>query len=366
MVLECIKFEQEKKYIRDFLALPKILYSREDNMENPGEVERLLRGKHPLSGYFTMHKFLVYKNKKVSGRFVITTYKGDDTAYLGFFECINDKEVAKYLFDKASEYVKNAGYGKIVGPVDASFWIKYRLKINLFENAPYTGEPYNKDYYLELFQENGFFVCHHYASNIYNRVVSKEPLYDERYMTFLGKGYEIISPKIQDFDRLIRELYELLTELYSDFPVYKEVSYEDFATVFSDYRYILNMSMVKMAYYEGKAVGFFVSVPDYGNKVYHLKNLKNLWNVFAIKKKPERYIMLYMGVDQKHRGLGKALVGSIMEELRKSGLPSVGALARDGKVTRKYGEEHVEQCCEYVLLEKILHRGGSRKGDGNV
>ena len=354
MALKCIKFEQEKKYVKDFIKLPKMLYGKDDNMENPSEVETLLMGTHPLSKYFVIHKFLIYKNEKVAGRFAITKYEGDDTAYLGFFECVNSKEVAAYLFDEACKYAKQNGYSKIVGPVDASFWVKYRLKINLFENKPYTGEPYNKDYYLKLFKDNGFVVSQHYTSNIYNKVVSEEPLYDDRYVTFLGKGYEIISPKPADFDKVVKELYELLTELYSDFPVYKDVSYEDFAAVFSDYRYIINMSMVKMAYFEGKAVGFFVSVPDYGNKVYHLKNIFNLAGVLRIKKKPKRYVMLYMGVDQEHRGLGKALVGSIMEELRKSGLSSVGALARDGKVTQKYGEEHIEQCCEYVLLEKRI------------
>lgn len=354
MGLKCIQFEREKKYIRDFLSLPKKLYGKDDNMENPGDVEALLLGTHPLSKYFCLHKFVIYKERKIVGRFVITTYESDNTAYFGFFECVKEREVAAFLFDKAYEYAKKSGYEKMIGPVDASFWIKYRLKINLFSNKPYTGEPYNKDYYLEFFQENGFEICQHYTSNIYNKCESEEPLYDERYLTYLGKGYDIISPDIKDFDVLIKELYELLTELYSDFPVYKDVSYEDFATVFADYRHIINMSMVKMAYYEGKNVGFFISVPDYGNKVYHLKNPLNLWKVISVKKAPKRYVMLYMGVDAAHRGLGKALVGSIMEELRKSGLPSVGALARDGKVTQKYGEEHIEQCCEYVLLEKEL------------
>ncbi len=352
--MQCIQFELEKKYIKAFLALPKKLYEKDTNMENPKEVEKLLRGEHPLSKYFTLHKFLVYQNKKAVGRFIITTYSGDDTAYIGFFECIQDKETAKFLFEKAIAYAKEAGYRKLTGPVDASFWIKYRLKSNLFENKPYTGEPYNKDYYVTLFRENGFDVCHHYTSNLYHQVDTKEPIYDNRYHTFMEKGYEISSPKFEDFDKIVRELYELITKLYSDFPIYKAVSYEDFAAVFSDYRYIINMSMVKMAYYQKKAVGFFISVPDYGNKVYHLGNPANLWKVFSIKKKPKRYVMLYMGVDENHRGLGKALVGSIMEELQKSGLPSVGALARDGKVTQKYGEKQIEQQCEYVLLEKNL------------
>ena len=354
MDYKCIKFENERKYVRDFLKLPKMLYGKEDNMENPNEILSLLQGTHPLSKYFTLHKFLIYSGENIKGRYVITTYDRDEVAYIGFFECVNDKEVAKYLFESASDYVKKLGYKKIVGPVDASFWIKYRLKINLFRSSPYTGEPYNKDYYLDLFKENGYEICEHYTSNIYNKVTSKEPLYDQRYLAFLGKGYEIISPDIEEFDKVIKELYDLLTELYSDFPVYKSVSYEDFAKVFSDYRYIIDMSMVKMAYYKERAVGFFVSVPDYGNKVYHLKNISNLVKVLLIKRKPKRYVMLYMGVDQEHRGLGKALVGSIMEELRKSGLFSVGALARDGKVTQKYGEEHIEECCEYVLIEKSV------------
>ncbi len=352
--MKCIQFEQEKKYVRDFLALPKMLYTKDTNMENPKEIEKLLLGSHPLSKYFVLHKFMVYRNKKAVGRFVITTYAEDETAYIGFFECIQDKEVAELIFKTATSYAKEAGYQKIVGPVDASFWIKYRLKSNLFENKPYTGEPYNKGYYFSMFQENGFLVCQHYTSNLYNQVSKEEPIYDDRYNTFLKNGYEIVSPKPEDFDKVIKELYQLITKLYSDFPIYKPVSYEDFAEVFSDYRYIINMSMVKMAYCNKEAAGFFVSVPDYGNKVYHLGSFGNLLKVLSLKKKPKRYVMLYMGVDAKHKGLGKALVGSIMEELRISGLPSVGALARDGKITQKYGEEHIEQRCEYVLFEKAL------------
>lgn len=357
--MECIRFETEEKYIKDFLRLPKMLYTKKTNTENPKEIECFLRGTHALSSYFTLHKFLVYENAKPVGRFVITTYPEDEVAYLGFFECVEDLSVAKVLFDKACAYAKELGYVKIVGPVDASFWNKYRLKVNLFDRLPYTGEPYNREYYLRLFEENGFQICEHYTSNIYEALEkdNEDALYDNRYRSFLEKGYEIISPAAEDFDTVIKQLYELLTELYSDFPIYKSVRYEDFAKVFSDYRYILNMDMVKMAYYKEQPVGFFVSVPDYGNAVYHLNGLRclpNLLRVLRMKKKPRRYVMLYMGVHHEHHGLGKALVGSIMEELRISGLPSIGALARDGKITQKYGENYISQCYEYVLLGKDL------------
>ena len=50
----------------------------------------------------------------------------------------------------AYKFAKEKWYKKIVGPVDASFWNKYRLKINLFDKRPYTGEPYNLKYYFNL------------------------------------------------------------------------------------------------------------------------------------------------------------------------------------------------------------------------
>ena len=352
--MKCIQFGRQRQYIEDFIRLPRQLYDCRTNMENPQEVRRLLMDTHPLSKYFSMYKFLIYDGGKAVGRFVITIYPGDETAYIGFFECVNDSATAAFLFRRARDSAKVLGCKKMTGPVNASFWIGYRLKSNLFDQDPYTGEPYNRDYYLKLFQDNGFQVCEHYISNGYSAVTDKESLYDGRYREFLARGYQIVSPGIRDYDRVVGELYELITDLYSDFPVYKDLSREDFAEVFSGYRYILNMSMVKMAYYEGRAVGFFVSVPDYGNKVYHLNSLTNLVNLLILKRKPKRYVMLYMGVHREHRGLGKALAGSIMEELRQSGLPSIGALARDGKPTQRYGEEHIERQYEYVLLEQTL------------
>ena len=111
--------------------------------------------------------------------------------------------------------------------------------------------------------------------------------------------------------------------------------------------------MTKIAYYNDKAVGFYISIPDYSNRVYHA-TLLDLPKIMNIKKSPKQYVMLYMGVRPQHKGLGKALVYSIMQELAKNNLPSIGALARDGKTTQKYVSEEVTGVYEYVLLEKVL------------
>ena len=350
------KSEAERKvFIKDFLSLPVRLYDKNDNMEDPSGVKSLLEGTHPLSSYFKLEPFLVYDEKKVAGRFAITSYEGDSTAYLGFFECINDKRVSGFLFEKAYDFCKESGFSKIEGPVDASFWIKYRLKINRFDVEPYTGEPYNKDYYYDLFLDAGYKVSQHYTSNLYRSVDSSyvNEKYEERFKVFSDKGYRIESPKPEDFEKCLDDVYRMVTELYGDFPIFKKVSGEDFKKVFMSYKQIMNMTMTKIAYYKDKAVGFYVSIPDYGNVVYHI-NPVNLIKILRLKKKPKRYVMLYMGVEPEHQGLGKAMVYAIMKELMASGLPSIGALARDGKITQKYAYDEVTDVYEYVLLESEI------------
>ncbi len=353
--MKCIKFEQEDNYIKDFINLPKKLYTKKDNMEDPNTIKDLLLEKHPLSNYFKLNKYLIYRDDEVVGRFIITEYPDDKkVCYLGFFECINDKKVAKFLFKNAYDFAKEKNYKKIVGPVDASFWIKYRLKINKFER-PYTGEPYNLKYYYKLFTENNFKVCDHYTSQVYEQVdeTYSNVKFTEHFKEFKDLGYKIEKPSVKEYDKCMGEVYDLVEDLYSDFPVFKDVGKEDFLKLYKSYEKIINMDMVRMAYYKDKAVGFYISIPNYNNIVYHLTPI-NILKILKQRRKPKGYVMLYMGVDQKHRGLGKAIIYSIVEELKKSNLPSIGALAHDGKISQNYAEEKISSRYEYVLLERII------------
>ena len=354
--MKCIKFDKEDNYINDFINLPKKLYTKKDNMEDSNTISDILLEKHPLSKYFILNKFLIYKNNEVVGRFIITEYPDDKkTCYIGFFECIDDKKVAKYLFENAYKFAKEKKYKKLIGPVDASFWIKYRLKINKFER-PYTGEPYNLPYYYKLFTDNNYKVCDHYTSQLYEKVdeTYSNVKFTEHYDEFIKLGYRIEKPSIKEYDKCIGEVYDLVTNLYSDFPIFKDVGREDFLKLYKSYEKIINMDMVRMAYYKEKAVGFYISIPNYNNIVYHLTPL-NVLKILKQRKKPKGYVMLYMGVDQNHKGLGKALVYSIVEELKKNNLPSIGALAHDGKINQNYAKEKINSRYEYVLLERKIN-----------
>ena len=352
-MFKAVKFDYESNYVEDFLKLPKLLYSKNEIVQNEKEEKKLLLGTHLLSKYFNLYKFLVYSGSSISARCALTVYPNDDIAYIGYFECADNADCARVLFDTVRDFAEQNGCKKILGPVDASFWIKYRLKVNNFERRPYIAEPYNKEYYLKLFLDYGFSVCEEYASNAYERTPLagyKNKKSEERYKRFLKNNYQIITPKIKDWEKTVKEIYKLITGLYSDFPAYKNISEEDFIKHFESYKYIVDLSMVKMAYYNGEAVGFFVGMPDYGNTLYSGADLKTYINVFLKKIRSSRYIMLYMGVSDRHKGLGMAMIYKIIKSVNAKRATAVGALIREGKITGKYKSEGLESTYKYVLL----------------
>ena len=140
----------DKKCVSEFLALPKKLYGSRELMQDKAEELALLRGEHTLSRYFSVYPVIVYdENGRTAARCAVTVYPDRECAYFGFFECIDDSRAAAVLIRCAERIAVREGKTSLEGPVDCSFWIRYRLKTDHF-SEPYTGEPYNLEYYEKL------------------------------------------------------------------------------------------------------------------------------------------------------------------------------------------------------------------------
>ena len=353
--MELIRFDSEEPYLRQFLALPSRLYGKRERMQDRREEEQLLRGTHCLNHYVKLTKFLVTDGRTPLARCVVTEYPGDLTAYFGFFECVEDPEAFRCLMDGVEGYVMDEQYTSLEGPLDVSLWIRYRFKANSFDLPPYTGEPYNKDYYPSFFESRAYAVKERYVSNRYRELPREDfalPAYQKRWETFAAKGYEIRSPELAEWDKAIGEIYDMIAVLYSSFLTYHAISREEFVTRYASYRPAVDCDLIKLAYYEGKAVGFFMGLPNYGNLPSLRKTPGNLLRFFQIKRHPKEYVLLYMGVMPEHRGAGMALTHCIMEELAKKGAPSIGALIRQGNPNYNYADEYLVGRYEYLYLEK--------------
>lgn len=352
---------QSECHLRDFLSLPKTLYPRGTCPQNRADEEALLRGTHVLSKCFCTATILVYVDHMVSARCLLCYYPGDKTCYLGFYECIRDKHCSHTLFETAEKHALANDCTSLKGPVNASFWIGYRLKIDHFEGRPYFGEPYNLDYYADQFRASGFEVIETYLSSCYE----KPPLFDKRtgkarrrLDRFKALGYTFKSPSASRFEVTLREICRLINDLYKDFPIYKPISEDDFIALFSGFRHIYIRSLVQLAYFEKEPVGFLIGFPDYGNILAGKVSPFVFFRVLLKKIRSNRYIVLYVGAKPGHYGLGNAMSANVRRLVRHKRAASIAALVRTGKPTGRYNHDHLIGTQRYVLLEKRLEQSG--------
>src|SRR5262249_10830225 len=72
--------------------------------------------------------------------------------FFGFFECINDLNVAFTLFDSAEQWLREQGATTIIGPVNPSTNEPCGLLVDGFDDPPLAMMTYNKPYYTSLRQ----------------------------------------------------------------------------------------------------------------------------------------------------------------------------------------------------------------------
>ena len=192
-----IKKVSENEY-EDFLSLPRKIHKKNELMQKISDEEMLLKGTHTLSRYFDMTAFVCYEDGKAVGRCAVTIYHGKDEGYIGFFDAENNIDAVREMFSFAENFAREKGIKKLTGPVDASFWIGYRMKSDKFDEERFFSEPYGKEYYPTLWKECGYEVAETYVSNIYKKLSKKEDD-DERYIKRYNYFIKKYTTHIIDF-----------------------------------------------------------------------------------------------------------------------------------------------------------------------
>jgi hypothetical protein len=80
----------------------------------------------------------------------------EQRGFFGFFECEDDPEAARRLFDAAKEWLHARGMTAIRGPVNPSLNYECGLLIEGFDTPPFFMMTHNRPYYARLVEANGF------------------------------------------------------------------------------------------------------------------------------------------------------------------------------------------------------------------
>jgi hypothetical protein len=155
-----------KSEVNLFVQFPFELYANHPQWVPPFivDVKTMMNpDKHPYYEHSDAEFFIAEKDGKVVGRIAalenkpFNKYHDAKDAEFYLFECINDQEVANTLFETVSNWARERGLNKLIGPKGFGPLDGYGIQIEGFEHRQMMNMMnYNYPYYRDLVENLGF------------------------------------------------------------------------------------------------------------------------------------------------------------------------------------------------------------------
>lgn len=308
----------------------------------------------------------VKRANKVVGR-LIASYASGSFMSFGFFESIDDDGVAQLLFEHLLVFcevqkLNSKNLVALKGPIQGNFFNSYRIKLP-DGGRPFFGEPCQPTYYHRLLNDNGFALAEKWSTVEVNREESIKQF--EEFGARMEKKWEADGVRIRELDTSnwreeLRRVYQLFDQTYSKMPNYQPIAFEDFQSLYNDFRYLINPKLVLFAEKDGVPVGFMIGMFDplplllkfqeqKGPAIW--KKLLRLKLVYDLKSNQKDPVILYTGKIEgtaarwSVMALGRRLMQNLIELDAKTcricylaeGSPTFLSLPKSAKVVSKYG-----------------------------
>ncbi len=150
---------------KEFMELIWRLYKGDPNWIPPirmNQEELVGFRKHPFYEVNRCQAFLARRDGQVVGRILGIVNQGhvkrfkENRGFFGFFESIDDQEVAHGLFRAAGEYLKSQGMSDVRGPCNPSLNYEMGTLVDGFTTPPTFMMTYNPPYHDALIKSFGF------------------------------------------------------------------------------------------------------------------------------------------------------------------------------------------------------------------
>lgn len=305
-----------KKQTREFIKFPYALYKNDKNWVPPlimDDYRKVNRKKHPFYQHAEAEFFLARRDGTVAGRIAAVhdsiweqTHK-EKAAYWGWFECVDDPEVAKSLFDASFDWARKRGCIRIIGPMSPNANDYIGCQIEGFEGSPVLLMTYNPAYYDNLIQG--------YGNRKWKDLVAwlmDNPEVPERLAKIMPRveskgGFTLRTVNMRDFKGEIKRFNELYNQFEQVNAVFTPMTPAELELMANDLKIAIDPSLVFFAEVDGKPVGVSLSLPDF-NVAFkaahgHLFPF-GIFHLLTAKKRTKLIRTISMGVLKDHRNRG--------------------------------------------------------------
>ncbi|MGE5861701.1 MAG: hypothetical protein ACM34J_14145 [Ignavibacteria bacterium] len=269
-----IRTVKSRSDLKEFIKFPWRIYKDNEYWVPPLIMDRKKmfdKKKNPFYRHAESEFFLAEKNGELAGRIAAikndlhNIHHNDNTGFFGFFESINDQQVANALFDTAKDWLKSKGLSSMRGPANPSSNDEYGMLLKGFDDSPRLLMPYNPEYYLDLCEKYGFKKAKDlYAYRVeHDKMMTSEKLKRVAEISRNKYGVTIMQLNMKKFNSELEKVKFVYNKAWEPNWGFVPMTNEEIDAMAKDLKPIVEPSIVLFAEIENKTVGFALVIPDY-------------------------------------------------------------------------------------------------------
>ncbi|MBD3258230.1 N-acetyltransferase [candidate division GN15 bacterium] len=298
--------------LKQFIIFPNELYRDDPNYVTPLYAERkefFDKKANPFYKAATTRLFLAVRNGQVLGRIATcinyrhNEFHEDQTGFFGFFDTVDDYDVARVLLKVAMITLKKAGMDRMRGPMNFSTNHEVGFLVEGYDSPPVVMMTYNQPYQVELAEKFGLKK----SMDLLAYYIEREDGVPERIQKVVDKLRErskiTVRPiNMKDFDAelaRVKQVYDKGWEKNWGFVPMDEAEFEHMA---GNMKQIVDPRIVLIAEHEGEPIGFTLALPNINQALIRLNGkllpfglLRLLWHT-KVRNKIDSTRLVMFGV----------------------------------------------------------------------
>jgi GNAT superfamily N-acetyltransferase len=281
-----------------FLTFPWRIY-RQDPLWVPPILSERARRLDPQRGTFFQRggqaaAFIAWQDRQPLGTILVAEdcslnqQRGLKDCLFGFFECIDDYEVARALFNQAASWARQRNLETLYGPFNLDYEDGYGILIEGRDRPPALLCGHNPPYYQKLVETYGFppargdNIAFEFRLDQPNPALKRVQQIAERVRR--RRDFVIRGGDLAHWDQEVERVFQLINIALAHLPDFIPWQWESFKDSLGQFRQIIDPELILFAEVEGQVVGWFPGIPNLNEILIHLNGLRYPWDYLRLAR----------------------------------------------------------------------------------
>ena len=303
----------------DFLGVVDRIYEHDPVYVRPLDMlvkDQLSQQKNPFFEHGEGTMFCAYRDNVCVGRATAQIdhehlrIRGDQTGFFGFFDTIDDAEVALALFDRAERWLRSKGMKTARGPLSLNMNEEVGCLVEGFDTPPYVAMPHHMPYQGGLIERAGYAKVKDFFAWSYT--VGEPNKRVQRAVDEIKASPEVSARmlSLKHFERDIALFVEIFNDCWSENWGFVPFSQAEVRKMAKDYRFFIMPEITCIVSIDGEPAAVALAVPnlnelarDMDGKLLPLGWMKLAWRLKVSGPKSAR--LVFLGIRKKWRAVRK-------------------------------------------------------------